>query len=88
MNIKMKVEISQGMKYLVNFMIKYFLKTKSFGKLRGMVSGKLCYFALCAGIFKRFHEGNNAQSRINHWNYFFLHLEQLSGMYTARYITL
>lgn len=88
MNIKTKVEISQGMKYLVHFIMKYFLKRKSFGKLRGMVSGKLCYFALCAGIFRGFHKGNNAQFRIKHWKYFFLHLEQHSCMYTARYITL
>lgn len=84
----MKVEISDRMKYLVNIMIKYFLKIKSFGKLRGIVSCKLCYFALCAGIFKGFHEGNNAQPRIKQWKYFFLHLEQHSCMYIARYITL
>lgn len=35
-NFEMKVEIWQGVKYLVNFTIKYFIKMKSFGKLRGI----------------------------------------------------
>jgi len=53
-----------------------------------MVSGKLCYFALCAEIFKGFNECSNAQSRIKHWKHFFLHFEQQSCMYIAKNITL
>lgn len=60
----MKVENSQEMKYLNKFVIKYF-KKKGFGKLRGMVLDKLCYSAVCTGIFERFPDNDNVQPGIN-----------------------